>query len=103
VFALSPEQSQRERPEHQRLPQLELLPLSHDAAATEDDGDVESREEKRLLPVNTQEKQRSEINLRLDSSLTLPTPGHAPIRFGFFHRATNVRSRPDQKGQKFDK
>lgn len=48
----SPKYSERERPQHQRLPQLKLLPLLHDMAPTEDAGSVECREQEGLLPVN---------------------------------------------------
>lgn len=51
--APSPEYSEREGPEHQRLPQLKLLPLLHDMAPSEDEGRVERSEEEGLLPGDT--------------------------------------------------
>lgn len=56
ISAFTPEHSKRERPQHQRLPQLKLLPLLHDMATPEDTGSVECREEKGLLPVGTNEQ-----------------------------------------------
>lgn len=45
----SPEDGQRERPQHQRPPQVQLGSLSHEALTREDEGGVHAAEHKRLV------------------------------------------------------
>lgn len=69
----SPEDSKSEGPQHQRLPQLKLLPLLHDMAPSQDKGRVECSEEERLLPGDTINQRHSEYQRKLHFFIVLLT------------------------------
>lgn len=47
----APEDGQRERPQHQRRPQVQLRSLSHDVLTGEDEGGVQAAEDNRRVTV----------------------------------------------------